>query len=857
MPLFWLFRRAIFQGELFAFRDAAHYYLPFYRYVHESWATGLPLWNPLDGIGQPLLADPTAAVLYPGKLIFCLPLEYATCFALYVVFHLWLGGVGTFFCARVFRCTTTGALLAGLSYELSGQVLFQYCNPIYCVGAAWLPWAILLLEKLLTGAGQRRTVITLAIVWCMMVWGGEPQIAYHTVLLAFFRIVFLRRSQQLPAVKTLVAAGCLAGLLAAAQVLPTVEWARLSDRSMQHSPRSIWDWCSDSLEHRHIAAWDGMWKRAADDERHASTTYDFSVGPWRWGELLFPNLSGSWFPVHQRWIKALPAEGRTWTPSLYLGWLPIVLALTRARLRTGVGQIRWLTWTAFLCALAALGTYGLGWLYNEFRFAMMGANYEPADMHSGFGGLYWFLTVTVPGYTGFRYPAKWWTIATLCLSLLAGRAWPLWLRVGKRSGYNGTAAWTLCRCYLLWSAIFVLPSLIAASCLIWFGHVPAAAVFGPFDADGAGVGLMQSLGHVIIVGAICWWLLQWSRHGQRRLVWANAVMLCVVMLDLAVAQSGLIQTVADDNTVILAKLAETCVYRCKPELAYPANWLTEPSRNRFAELQRSDRATLMPKHHFDVQSRSLRSSVSMSAADFESIWSGLMDASPEDDRLSNQNRVGLLSLFGAEWVIAGATDFDLPNEQFDQLTSTVLMHNAGAFPRGWLVERWEHLAELGKAELKDRQSLQSRIQHVFCPNGELRDFRHVAVIEHDGPVPPASLEAPPDSAKPPDCVIESPAADRLSIRVSASRTSLLVIRDQYFPGWKATVRRDDQPAKAAQAEVVDVLRVNRCMRGIFVEPGTSIVELRYQPRTVFIGCIVSGLAWLGALVQFARRQPIG
>lgn len=849
VPLLWLFRRVIFHGELFAFRDAAHYYLPFYRYVHERWATGLPLWNPLDGIGQPLLADPTAAVFYPGKLIFCLPLEYATCFALYVVIHLWWGGVGAFVFARGLRSNTFGALIAGLSYELSGQVLFQHCNPIYCVGAAWLPWALLLLERALTEAGRRRSVVLLSLVWCMMVWGGDPQVAYHTVLIALLRIAFLPRTRRVVAFKTLVAAGCWACLLAAAQILPTVEWARLSDRSIQESPRSLWDWCGDSVKDQRFATWDGMWKRASENEQHAAKTYDFSVGPWRWGELFFPNLNGSWFPVHQRWIKTLPAEGRTWTPSLYLGWLPIVLALSRARLRKGAGTIRWLTWTTLLCALAALGVYGLGWLNNEVRFAMMGNDYRPSQMQQGFGGLYWLLTVTVPGYAGFRYPAKWWTIATLCLSLLAGRAWPHRLQIGKQAGGRRPTGVAFGKRYLMWFAVFVVPSLVTASLVIWFGNVPASAVFGPFDPRRASAGLLRSTGHVVVVATICWWLARWSDRDQRRSWWGNVAMLCVVISDLCMAHAGLIQTVASDAGVIPSQLEATCVFRCKPELAYSKKWLAEHSPQRFAELQRSDRSTLMPKHHFDVDTRSLRSSVSMSAADYELIWQSCFDALPDDERSANQIRIGLLSLFGAEWVIAPEAAFDLPNRRFDVSTDAVLMHNEGAYPRAWLVERWEQISTPEDAQSKNSRLLQTRIQHVFCPEGELRDFRNFALVEHNGKIPPASSEGGAELGEPSSCTMENSAADSLSIRVNARQTSLLVIRDQYFPGWNATVRRAGQPPNP-----VAVLRVNRCMRGIIVEPGSSVVKLRYQPRSVVAGCIVSGLAWLGAFVQLTRRR---
>src|SRR5918997_1569698 len=77
--------RAIFRGEQFAYRDAAHYYYPLYQRVQAEWDAGRwPLWEPEVNGGMPLLGNPTAAVLYPGKLVFAL-LPYAWGARLYVV----------------------------------------------------------------------------------------------------------------------------------------------------------------------------------------------------------------------------------------------------------------------------------------------------------------------------------------------------------------------------------------------------------------------------------------------------------------------------------------------------------------------------------------------------------------------------------------------------------------------------------------------------------------------------------------------------------------------------------------------------------------------------------------------------
>lgn len=73
----WLFADVLFADGGFVYRDAAHFYYPLFEFTQQEWAAGrVPLWNPYDDAGQPLFANPTSSVLYPGKLLFLLPLSF-------------------------------------------------------------------------------------------------------------------------------------------------------------------------------------------------------------------------------------------------------------------------------------------------------------------------------------------------------------------------------------------------------------------------------------------------------------------------------------------------------------------------------------------------------------------------------------------------------------------------------------------------------------------------------------------------------------------------------------------------------------------------------------------------------------
>src|SRR5262245_20980641 len=124
------YRRAVLAGEQFAFRDAAHYYYPLYQRVQAEWdAERWPLWEPEENSGTPLLGNPTAAVLYPGKVVFAL-LRYALAARLYVMGHTVLAFAAMLALARHWGTSWTGSALGALAYAFGGPVLFQHCNII-------------------------------------------------------------------------------------------------------------------------------------------------------------------------------------------------------------------------------------------------------------------------------------------------------------------------------------------------------------------------------------------------------------------------------------------------------------------------------------------------------------------------------------------------------------------------------------------------------------------------------------------------------------------------------------------------------------------------------------------------------
>ena len=112
-PFLWCFGSALFSDRGFAFRDAAHFYYPLFDWIDRQWACGrLPLWNPQENCGMPLLADGTSSAFYPGKLLFALPFAYAWNFKLYTMLHVLLAAGASWLLARRWGASPSAAGLA-------------------------------------------------------------------------------------------------------------------------------------------------------------------------------------------------------------------------------------------------------------------------------------------------------------------------------------------------------------------------------------------------------------------------------------------------------------------------------------------------------------------------------------------------------------------------------------------------------------------------------------------------------------------------------------------------------------------------------------------------------------------------
>jgi len=545
------------------FRDTAYLYYPLFEWTDRQWEEGeLPLWNPNDNFGVPVVEDCSTSVFYPLKSVFWLrALPYPTRFGLFLFLHGLLAAYGAYWCALKMRCNRYGATIAGLSYSLGGAVLFQVCNVIFYVSAAWLPWSIGFWWLLFEGGRKRMipwvAIPGVAVCLAMMVLGGDPQTAYHSAILGFVILVFAKsvgrghkrsglfgvyvnRSLQF------ACTGALALGLCAVQWLPTAEYSRLSERSREpgQPPRTVWEipgYCIDTESETKVSDISSGLLGKPTPETHHHDIYLFSQPPWTMLQLAWPNFTGRWMPVFRRWT--LPFEGtpKIWTASIFLGVIPLILSLTGIRIRWK--NLRWasrdrrqaiLTWVAMIFGLGSFGVYGLVWMLNFLTQSLMG--YEWLETWGdGVGGIYWMFVTFLPKYISFRYPAKLVVVAVLAISLLSG------LQMRGKVLRNSHALW------LMGISVSVLTFVLLALVLI-----PSVGFFenlqmignhesmGPFDPGGCYRDVVTGLASTMVVIVFLLACVHFFRKRVATLRQVYMSIVVVVATELLIANSWLL-----------------------------------------------------------------------------------------------------------------------------------------------------------------------------------------------------------------------------------------------------------------------------------------------------------------------------
>ncbi len=280
-------------------------FVPWWTFAWESIFSGeFPLWNPLLGMGAPLMANYQSALFYPINWLFGVgylingSAGIAQIIEVTIVVHLIISGFGMIALLRRLGVKCIGQTIGGLAFALSGYLVSRASFLSMNAVLAWMPWVMVFSTDTISRNNKQKSLIKLSLVIGLMLLAGHAQLSWYTLLLAGAWLLFLSwkpKNEVKQNFLQIINHGwrfCLAVLIgvliSAVQLLPTAQYLMQSHRS-----KAV--------------------------EVDFAMTYSF--WPYRFLTLFAPNIFGN--PAHgDFWGYA-----NYWEDAIYIGLFPILVVL--------------------------------------------------------------------------------------------------------------------------------------------------------------------------------------------------------------------------------------------------------------------------------------------------------------------------------------------------------------------------------------------------------------------------------------------------------------------------------------------------------------------------------------------------
>ncbi len=761
-----------------------------------------PLWNPYLFCGVPQVALFHPELFYPPCWLFAL-LPYSQALAVVLLFDQFIAGFGTFLLISELGWGLVAAAMAGLTMGLAGY--FFSVSALFALhsNAAWLPlclWSMLKLARvstehhstLIPNSRQALWITVTAILICLLMLAGALEIAGPGLLLAEGILIRRLWNDKWSCWSTFIAGNLAIGLgmlLAMPAILPAAEWTLLSTRSIGLNAQEVFYWSTNWYDLLGMAAMQPLGDLSRVDS------------------------------IFQPIVATCPV-GIPFIASLYIS--PIVITLAAWGMAAPF-RGRWL-----LVALLAMA------------IVLSMGSYTPVAP---------FL-VKLLHFTTFRYPIKLMFFALFFLAVLAAAGLrnsvvaPLTVRRA-----NGVMAlvWISMAGIGLWCA--VNPEAGASSPLL---HHDVSQITAVLAAENLGRGVIMSAAAGLIA-CLLGELLVTQRIGVGVFNATALIAQGILLVASACAFAGWAGPPDFYSTKL--PLQETLSRMTGPvhgitRVAFvhadmiPSAQFTYSSdaTTNFFQFRRQ---TMFFATNMDSGMGSMILFIPMQTKDCEYLcWQVLEQHSRGNDSALARycQMTGAPFAVTAQSIVgthgqAVRSEPLLDPRYFTQVKQDPALNLRiyrvrDVLPRVYLADN-----------VKWGSPHQACLDFVSHPSATGFDPRALTLLEHPaGELGPTIDKGAGDSS----VVISRDANEVTELDVKSSHNQFLVLSDQYYPGWSASV--DGKP--------VEIYRANILSRAVFVPAGDHKIRFVYDPQSLQLGLLLCGLAGAAivGLLVFAFRQ---
>jgi len=204
----------------------------------------IPLWNPYNFSGNPLLANFQSQALYPLTIIYYV-FSQPIAWTIFLLIQPLLSSIFMYLYCQKLGLSKKGSLFGSLVFSFSSfmSVWFEFSTVGHTV--LWLPLLLYLIETIIASKKilSKYLLFLIFTVYCVLT-AGHPQDAMYVLIFFFLYLLTRIIKESLPLKQKIsklfpfIIASCTAFLLACPQLLPTIELFTKSAR-VGHNPSEI------------------------------------------------------------------------------------------------------------------------------------------------------------------------------------------------------------------------------------------------------------------------------------------------------------------------------------------------------------------------------------------------------------------------------------------------------------------------------------------------------------------------------------------------------------------------------------------------------------------------------------------
>lgn len=265
----------------------------------------LPLWNPYQMSGVPLLANFQSSPFYfLNILLFFQPFKYS--WSIFIVLQLFLAGVFMYWYLRSLSLNPLATAFGVVSYIFSGFFVAWFEWGTVVQTALWMPLILLAIDKILrfgslnedskvknqkshsrrSGQAKFNLKNQKFLSWCFVFlfaitasfFAGHLQTFFYSSVLSlvYFFLRWFQSGKKIKLLYTFLILAILFLILTAVQWIPTLQFILRSSRSLDQSPLTQSGW---------FLPWQHLAQFIAPDFFGNVTTLNY-WGTWNYGELV-------------------------------------------------------------------------------------------------------------------------------------------------------------------------------------------------------------------------------------------------------------------------------------------------------------------------------------------------------------------------------------------------------------------------------------------------------------------------------------------------------------------------------------------------------------------------------------------